>query len=231
MQTLTPEESRKILDAMGVPVIVSRDRVPVEPLLVTGKIDSEPGRRRASALLGEPDQSSVDVAVDVKVDSSKINELIEVPVAAGRGLSSEPNKTESLQFTVVSAVTSNTLLACELPVWAGGLMEGRLTGICSDLMRMLSSSYVGADWQYFHWPIAGFRDQSEAQAHDALDAWLHRRWAETQAQEPLIVLSGSSIDLSTIFSDALMLPSLDELTVSGDAKRVAWRAIQDYHCV
>ena len=90
-------------------------------------------------------------------------------------------------------------------------------------MRLLSPGNVDADWQYFHWPIAGFRDQSVEQAREALDAWLHRRWAETRAQEPLIVLSGSSIDLSTIFADALMLPTLDEMTVSGDAKRARGR--------
>ena len=156
--------------------------------------------------------------------------MVEVATAAGKNIPSGSGTTEPLQFSVVSAVTANTLLACELPVWAGGLLEGRLTGICTDLMRMLSPGYVGADWQYFHWPIAGFRDQSEEQANEALDAWLHRRWAETRAQEPLIVLSGSSIDLSSIFADALMLPTIDEMTVSADAKRAAWQAIQDYHC-
>ena len=175
-------------------------------------------------------QGVADVDVDTKFDSPVFNALVEVPTAAGENIPSGSCMTEPLQFSVVSAVTANTLLACELPVWAGGLLEGRLTGICTDLMRMLSPGDVGADWQYFHWPIAGFRDQSEEQANEALDAWLHRRWAETRVQEPLIVLSGSSIDLSSIFADALMLPTLDEMTVSADAKRAAWHAIQDYRC-
>lgn len=232
MQTLPPDESRGILDAMGIPVVVSRDRISVEPLLAATETDSELERKReAEARLGEPDQGLSDVDIDPKGDSPEIDDLVEVATAAGKNIPSGSGTTEPLQFSVVSAVTANTLLACELPVWAGGLLEGRLTGICTDLMRMLSPGYVGADWQYFHWPIAGFRDQSEEQAHEALDAWLHRRWADTRAQEPLIVLSGSSIDLSTIFADALLLPALDEMIVSGDAKRAAWQAIQDYHCV
>ena len=232
MQTLPPDESRGILDAMGIPVVVSRDRISVQPLLAATETDSELEREREDvARLGEPDQGLSDVDIDPKGDSPEIDDLVEVATAAGKNIPSGSGTTEPLQFSVVSAVTANTLLACELPVWAGGLLEGRLTGICTDLMRMLSPGYVGADWQYFHWPIAGFRDQSEEQAHEALDAWLHRRWADTRAQEPLIVLSGSSIDLSTIFADALLLPALDEMIVSGDAKRAVWRAIQDYHCV
>ena len=232
MQTLPPDESRGILDAMGIPVVVSRDRISVEPFLAATENDSELEREREDvARLGESDQGLSDVDIDPKGDSPEIDDLVEVATAAGKNIPSGSGTTEPLQFSVVSAVTANTLLACELPVWAGGLLEGRLTGICTDLMRMLSPGYVGADWQYFHWPIAGFRDQSEEQAHEALDAWLHRRWADTRAQEPLIVLSGSSIDLSTIFADALMLPALDEMTVSTDAKRAAWQAIQDYHCV
>ena len=232
MQTLSPDESRKILDAMGIPVVVSRDRISIELLLEEAETESEPqGGVKIMGHLEERGQDLADVDINTKVDSPKFNELVEVPKAAEKNIPSGSGKTEPLQFSVVSAVTANALLACELPVWAGGLLEGRLTGICTDLMRVLSPGYVGADWQYFHWPIAGFRDQSEGQAHEALDAWLHRRWAETCAQEPLIVLSGSSIDLSTIFADALLLPALDEMIVSGDAKRAAWQAIQDYHCV
>ena len=232
MQTLLPDESRRILDAMGIPVVVSRDRISVEPILAATETDSKPKPEYGVvARLGELDQGLAKIDSDTKVDSSEIDDLVEVATAAGKNIPSGSGMTEPLQFSVVSAVTANTLLACELPVWAGGLLEGRLTGICADLMRLLSPGNVDADWQYFHWPIAGFRDQSMEQAYEALDAWLHRRWAETRAQEPLIVLSGSSIDLSTIFADALMLPALDEMTVSGDAKRAAWQAIQDYHCV
>ena len=232
MQTLSPDESRGILDAMGIPVVISRDRISVKPVLAVTETDSElKSESEAEERLKESDQGLADVDIDTKVDSPEIDDLVEVATAAGKNIPSGSGMTEPLQFSVVSAVTANTLLACELPVWAGGLLEGRLTGICADLMILLSPGNVDADWQYFHWPIAGFRDQSLEQAHEALDACLHRRWAETRAQEPLIVLSGSSIDLSTIFADALVLPALDEMTVSGDAKRAAWQAIQDYHCV
>ena len=232
MQTLPPDESRGILDAMGVPVVVFRDRTSFEFLLAATETKTEVRRGgKFAERLAKPDQGLANVDIDTKVDSLGIDELVEVPIASEKNIPKGSVKKESLQFSVVSAVTANTLLACELPVWAGGLLEGRLTGICRDLMRVLSPEHGDADWQYFHWPIAGFRDQSEAQAHEALDAWLHRRWAETRAQEPLIVLSGSSIDLSIIFSDALMLPALDEMAVSGDAKRAAWQAIQNYHCV
>ena len=231
MQTLSPDESRKVLDAMGIPVVVSRDRVSVEPSLAAAETESV--LQRGHKVVGSGNkrgQGVADVDVDTKFDSPEFSELVEISTASGKNTPSGSGNTEPLQFSVVSAVTANTLLACELPVWAGGLLEGRLTGICTDLMRVLSPGCVGADWQYFHWPIAGFRDQSEEQANDALDAWLHRRRAETRVQEPLIVLSGSSIDLSSIFADALMLPTLDEMTVSADAKRAAWHAIQDYHC-
>ena len=40
MQTLSPDESRKVLDAMGIPVVVSRDRVSVEPSLAAAETES-----------------------------------------------------------------------------------------------------------------------------------------------------------------------------------------------
>ena len=133
-----------------------------------------------------------------------------------------------LRFTLVSAVTADVLFACELPDWAGGLLEGRLTGLCSDLVRALSSSTDDVDWQYFHWPIAGIKDHGREAATDALDAWLHRRWAETRSADPVIAFAVSEIDLSASFSDALILPPLDQLAVSGDAKRSAWKVIHEH---
>ena len=138
------------------------------------------------------------------------------------------DKPNPLRFTIVSAVTADVLLACELPDWAGGLLEGRLTGLCSDLLRTLSPSTDDVDWQYFHWPIEGIKDLGREAATDALDAWLHRRWAETRSSDPVIAFAVSEIDLSTSFSDALILPPLDHLVVSGDAKRSAWKVIQEH---
>jgi hypothetical protein len=43
----------------------------------------------------------------------------------------------------------------------------------------------------------------------------------------VIALAVSQIDLSSIFSDALVLPSLDELAVSSEAKRLAWGVIKE----
>ena len=107
------------------------------------------------------------------------------------------------------------------------MLEGRLTDLCSDLLRALSPSAQEADWQYFHWPIAGVKDHSHEAALGALDAWLHRRWAETTSTDPVIALAVSQIDLSSIFSDAWVLPSLGELAVSSDAKRSAWGVIKE----
>jgi hypothetical protein len=56
---------------------------------------------------------------------------------------------------------------------------------------------------------------------------LHRRWAETSSTNPVIALAVSQIDLSSIFSDALVLPALDALAVSSEAKRLAWGVIKE----
>jgi len=74
----------------------------------------------------------------------------------------------------------------------------------------------------------GIKDHGREAATDALDAWLHRRWAETRSSAPVIAFAVSDLDLSASFSDALILPSLDQLAVSGDAKRSAWKVIQEH---
>ena len=155
------------------------------------------------------------------------NPTVDTTMPSGLVESGATFEAQPIQFTLVSAVSDDTLLACELPKWAGGLLEGRLTGLCSDLMRALSPMFQEIDWQYFHWPITGIKDQDESAAIEALDAWLHRRWAETTAQDPTIVLAVSQLDLSSIFADALILPTLDELAVSADRKRHAWHVIQE----
>ena len=228
MQGLPPQESRKILDAMGIPVVVLRDRQP------DAMTDDHPTPAASSSMpqmaseLGKQFVSETVVEINpIDPEAPASNPPVESTAP------SEPVETEAasnakpIQFTLVSAVSDDTLLACELPEWAGGLLEGRLTGLCSDLMRALSPISQDSDWQYFHWPIAGIKDQSESAAIEALDAWLHRRWAETTAQDPTIVLAVSQLDLSSIFADALILPTLDELAVSADRKRHAWHVIQE----
>jgi hypothetical protein len=229
MQTLPPEESRKILDAMGVPVVVLRDRptnsdaVTLQPM-VFGSLS----QKTASDLMEALDKASSEGAES----RNQVKESIPQAALSGQSIvSSDPTvpgvETKPLRFTLVSAVSADTLLTCELPEWAGGLLESRLAGICSDLLRALSPTTDDVDWQYFHWPIAGIKDHGREAAMDALDAWLHRRWAETSSTDPVIALAVSQIDLSPIFSDALVLPSLYELAVSSDAKRLAWRVIQE----
>ncbi len=215
MRTLPSVESRKILDAMDIPLVLLRDRC------VSTK---------SSALIHRP--SPVENAeltspqADQVIDSSGHDD----PLVAKTKVE---NETESLddnknKFSLVSIVSADILLACELPDWAGGMLEGRLTRLCSDLMLALSGSLSSSsyDWQYFHWPIKGIKDHSEAASLQALDAWLHRRWAETNAVEPLIVLSVSQVDLSDIFSDAIFLPTIEQLIVSSTAKRDAWEVIR-----
>ena len=175
------------------------------------------GSPSSSETASAEDQTEVSVQEDGPAKSSSVSPDFQAPLAVAK----------PLRFTLVSAVSADTLLACELPEWAGGLLEGRLTGLCSDLLRALSPSAQEADWQYFHWPIAGVKDHSHEAALGALDAWLHRRWAETTSTDPVIALAVSQIDLSSIFSDAWVLPSLGELAVSSDAKRSAWGVIQE----
>ena len=228
MLGLPPQESRKILDAMGIPVVVLRDRQS------DAMTDDHPTPEVSSSMpqmaseLVKPVVSESVVGIDPIGPEALVSNSPVDSTVASESVDSEANfDAQPIQFTLVSAVSDDTLLACELPEWAGGLLEGRLTGLCSDLMRALSPIARESDWQYFHWPIAGIKDQSESAAIEALDAWLHRRWAETTAQDPTIVLAVSQLDLSSIFADALTLPTLDELAVSADRKRHAWHLIQE----
>ena len=232
MQTLPPEESRKILDAMGVPVVVPRDRaMSIDAVTLQPMVSESLSHKTASDLMEPLDKASSDVSEGAE-SRNQVKESIPQAALSGQTIvSSDPTvpgvETKPLRFTLMSAVSADTLLTCELPEWAGGLLEGRLAGVCSDLLRALSPTTHDVDWQYFHWPIAGIKDHGHEAAMDALDAWLHRRWAETSSTDPVIALAVSQIDLSPIFSDALVLPSLYELAVSSDAKRLAWRVIQE----
>jgi len=232
MQTLPPEESRKILDAMGIPVVVLRDR-PIDAVASPSDIVSEPvSRKTASDLIKALDKSSQELASEGEEATSQVEKNLpeDIPLDPSTGSPDQSvllPEAKPLRFTLVSAVSEDALLVCELPEWAGGLLEGRLTGLCSDLLRAISPSAQDVAWQYFHWPIAGIKDHSREAAIDALDAWLHRRWAETSSTNPVIALAVSQIDLSSIFSDALVLPALDALAVSSGAKRLAWGVIKE----
>ena len=232
MQTLPPAESRKILDAMGIPVAVLRDRsdktVAVQSDLSVSELTSKkPGSDLIKVRAEGSPSSSETVSAAGKTEENFRANAPSKSSSVSSDFHAPPAMAEPLRFTLVSAVSADTLLACELPEWAGGLLEGRLTGLCSDLLRALSPSAHEVDWQYFHWPIAGVKDHSHEAALGALDAWLHRRWAETTSTDPVIALAISQIDLSSIFSDAWVLPSLGELAVSSNAKRLAWGVIQE----
>ncbi len=231
MQTLPSEESRRILDAMGIPVVVLREDSQ-EANAVSEATTAESGLSQRVSELVEVLEKTVALGGElVETEKKQMdvadNEASDRPVIR-LDSTDAVGKSKPLRFTLVSAVTANVLFACELPDWAGGLLEGRLTGLCSDLLRALSLSTDDVDWQYFHWPIAGIKDHGCEAATDALDAWLHRRWAETRSADPVIAFAVSEIDLSASFSDALILPPLDQLAVSGDAKRSAWKVIHEH---
>ncbi len=231
MQTLPSEESRRILDAMGIPVVVLREDS-YEATEVSKITTVESGLSRGLSELVEVLEKSV--APSGKVFEADKNQMNVADNEASDRSVIRPDSTDAvdelkpLRFTLVSAVTADVLFACELPDWAGGLLEGRLTGLCSDLLRALSPSTNDVDWQYFNWPIVGIKDHGREAATDAVDAWLHRRWAETRSGDPVIAFAVSEIDLSASFSDALILPPLDQLAVSGDVKRSAWKVIQEH---
>lgn len=231
MQTLPSEESRRILDAMGIPVVVLREDSQ-EANAVSEATTAESGLSQRVSELVEVLEKTVALGGElVETEKKQMdvadNEASDRPVIR-LDSTDAVGKSKPLRFTLVSAVTANVLFACELPDWAGGLLEGRLTGLCSDLLRALSLSTDDVDWQYFHWPIAGIKDHGCEAATDALDAWLHRRWAETRSADPVIAFAVSEIDLSASFSDALILPPLNQLAVSGDAKRSAWKVIHEH---
>ena len=216
MQIISPVESRKLLDAMNIPVVLLRDRcvAPMSSILVQQTMHP-----------ANPDFINPEL-------KQKIDSLDSAGLSETKNKVEDNNETEELgvqefKFSLVSAVSEDVLLVSELPKWAGGMLEGRLTGLCADVMRVLTGSVSDVDWQYFHWPIKGIKDQSQAAALQAVDAWLHRRWAETDAVEPLIVLSVAQVDLKDIFLDALFLPTIEQLAVSPNAKREAWEAIKE----
>ena len=231
MQTLPSEESRRILDAMGIPVVVLREGSNAATAVSENKTAEAGLGRGVSELVAVLEKKSASSGEAVEAEKKQMdvadNEASERPVIWPDSTDAV-GKLNPLRFTIVSAVTADVLLACELPDWAGGLLEGRLTGLCSDLLRTLSPSTDDVDWQYFHWPIEGIKDLGREAATDALDAWFHRRWAETRSADPVIAFAGSDIDLSASFSDVLILPCLGQLAVSGEAKRSAWKVIQEH---
>lgn len=232
MQSLAPEESRKLLDAMGIPVVMLRER--------TDGSDSMPARAAGSAQISRPQEGEaardalLQVAVEISPEVAPM-EAFQAPSAASEKdqvktntavAGGKNNADAPLQFSLVSVITPDAMLLVELPSWSSGLLDGRLTAVCGDLLRLISVRSDTADWQYFHWPIEGMPDASKHAATEAVDAWLHRRWAEMEAVEPRVLTSIQSLDGKLLTSDACLLPPLVDLVSNPSVKREAWNSLK-----
>lgn len=249
MERLEPMAQRKLLDAMGIPVVVLR--VPVLDPATDGDANrfpahiAEPPPARPMGQDASP--SSPLSALGLGIQSPLAPREAQTPVVQlespidRRGKSQDSQASQggpvesptvapapALAFSLVSVITPDAMVLVELPEWAGGLMDGRLRAVTSDLMRVVSTQSAEADWQYFHWPIEGLADQSSRAATDAVDAWLHRRWAEMAAPMPKILSAIVSLDAGLLTPDACRLPPLTELIDQVESKRSAWLSIQAY---
>lgn len=236
MLTLTGSESRKVLDAMGIPIFVLRDRIPTSqgqpsPLTLRNDESDTTLQDASDTLTALRDViAETPVSTDRTAQSKIANELVESKPETAEmsdhddgAMREEP---EAIAFSLVSVITEEIQILVELPEWAGGLLDGRMTAILSDLLQVMGCSGSEADWQYFRWPIEGMPDQSRTAATEATDAWLHRRWAEMQAAEPVMLTSVSTLDAAMLTADALMMPAFETLLTDPNAKRVLWEQIQ-----
>lgn len=233
MNPLAPEESRKLLDAMGVPIVMLRDRpvaAPVSPRTPVTQPEIEPAPEPVSSVETTPSRRLSELATPVSVtaESSSVKAMPVPSDASAPEMPRTAPSVEALRFTLVSVITADAMLFVELPEWASGLLDGRLTAVCSDILRLATPRMETADWQYFHWPIEGIADHSLEAATEAVDAWLHRRWAEMEAVEPRILTSIQSLDASTLTADACFLPPLVDLVSNPDAKRAAWQTLKTW---
>jgi hypothetical protein len=234
MRALASDESRKLLDAMGVPVVVLRHRKTDQYTAVdtsavaVATLDPAAKSARAtrpisalSELLDAP-TASTDLVVPPEMPLDEATEA--AGAKADTVLSTTP--VNPVKFTLVSAITADAMLLVELPEWASGLMDGRMTAVCSDILRAVSDSSQDADWQYFHWPIDGVPDTSLSAATEAVDAWLHRRWAEMQAPIPRVLTSVQSLDPQVLTADALLFPSVTDVVSDPMTKRALWEHLK-----
>lgn len=239
MQSLSAKEARAVLDAMGIPVAVLRDRadfLPESDVSVDVNRPSEssnaPDARSLLASLAgtdnspvtEPDMPGKSEASDEVPDSPETH-----PESTADTLEQTAEVSPAVTFALMSVITSGAQIVVELPEWSGGLLDGRMTAVISDLMRILSTDAADADWQYFRWPIDGVSDQGVKAATEAADAWLHRRWAEMDAIEPITLASMQTLDVSALVSDAVVMPSFEKLLTDVDAKRALWDRLKLNH--
>lgn len=229
MRTLASDESRKLLDAMGIPVVVLRHRTAeqgavVDAVAATGATTDQP---RTSAAAAQP-ISALSELLDAPSVPAELAVPVETPLATA-DTALPPVPENSVKFTLVSAITADAMLLVELPEWASGLMDGRMTAVCSDILRAVSDATQDADWQYFHWPIDGVPDMSRTAATEAVDAWLHRRWAEMQAPIPRVLTSLQSLDPQVLTADALLFPPITDLVSDPLTKRALWERLKTDH--
>lgn len=236
MQTLTGSESRKVLDAMGIPVFVLRDR-PIETQSSRGASTGDAHDAGAQTLGAADTLEALRDAVGDSPRSAQPEAVSDSPLThpepadAARKITEDvpddaSDTLQSVSFSLVSVITDEIQVLAELPAWAGGLLDGRMTAVLSDLLRVMGGDGSQADWQYFRWPIDGMPDHSTRAATEAVDAWLHRRWAEMQAAEPVMLTSIQTLDASVLTADALMLPPVEALLTDPKAKRALWEQIQ-----
>ena len=229
MHKLTPRESRKVLDTMEIPVVVLRHRsirsvsqgqchlVNELPTSMSSNNDQigEIGNHLGHQMPNEIESGNVEQGSSAGSSDTFVS--VDKAYAVHHSQSNQVNP-----FSLVSVTNEDTLLLFELPQWSGRLLDGRMTNVLRDLLRILSSSREAADWQYFHWPIDGIASHSKSAATDAVEAWFNRRWAETQIPDPVILISVQSIDLTAVTRDAIILPKLEYLMTSVEIKKSAW---------
>ena len=232
MSVLPAAEARALLDAMGISVVKLRH---LESLDVAQPIESQGALARLPEVFSEP---STEVIIEqlqsAEVEVSPIAERtpdtsteIDITSALDTGLTPSVHQTIVVcpPFSVISARSQHVLLVSELPEWSGGLLDGRLGALLGDVMQSLGCEREAVDWQYFRWPLPGLADHSQEAAHDALDAWIHRRWGELDGGDSLMLVHLSQLNPVDLVPDAIVLPALDQLLVSPALKQSLWQSL------
>lgn len=238
MSQLPAVEARALLDAMGIPVVKLRSSAP-EPSarqpVVTPVHPDEVAEPKTVVLPPalqadvppEAQQTEVTETARPERPSQPLPQMDETEIA---DLGSGQDAPESLcpPFSVISARSRHVLLVAELPEWSDGLLDGRLGALLGDILQSIGCERETVDWQYFRWPLAGLPDQSMGAAHDALDAWIHRRWGEIEGGDPLMLVHLRQCDSQTLAPDAVLLPALDALLVTPALKRSLWQTLKPH---
>jgi|GEM_PF-409398 len=244
MQTLNQEESRKILDAMGVPVVVLKNRlatVKVCDLSTNAGLrvaSEESGGRpiRRQSKVSDESSLTLERTPAVATESRTTNDsLVDAPglVSSEEEVLLETSAGEPTKaFSLVTAIAADAMILVELPGWANGLLDGRLSGVISDILRVVSANFKESDWQYFSWPIRGMSDESHEAAMEAVDAWFHRRFAEMTGSAPPIILAATQVlDAKQLDINFVLLPPIEQIVTNVEVKRAVWTLLQSNYNV